>query len=333
MRPRVALDAMGGDHAPAVPVAVVAALQGSSDVELVLVGDEHAIRNEWSTQGNEPGWLSARIVDAPETVSMEDEAVASVRRKRRASIPVGLTLVKDGDADAFVSAGNTGAVTAAAIFVLGRLEGVDRPVIGIQFPTLSGEQTLLIDAGAVTDPRPHHVLQQARLASRYVAETKGIARPRVGLLSNGEESGKGNQLTRESHALMASDEELNFVGNIEGNGIPAGLCDVLVTDGFTGNVALKTAEGVIGLLQAYLREELTRSFPRRVLAALLRPAFRAAGKRLDYREFGGAPLLGVKGLVYIAHGSSDEKALTNAVLAAAEAVRSSVMERLASPLD
>jgi phosphate acyltransferase len=323
----IALDAMGGDYAPRVPVAAAVAACHDRELEVILVGDrtmiEHALHRH-----DHDGRLTFEIVDAPESVGMEEEAVAAVRRKRRASIPVALDLVKSGRADAVVSAGHTGAVVAASIFALGRLEGVDRPAIGIQFPTLTGEPTLLIDAGAVTDPRPAHLLQQARIAARYVERTRSIATPRIGLLSNGEEAGKGNALARETFALLESAEDLHFIGNVEGNGIPRGLCDVLVTDGFTGNVALKTAEGVIALLQSSLRDELTRSLPRKLMAALLRPAFRAAGARLDYREYGGAPLLGVDGLVYIAHGSSDEKALSSALRAAAEAARGDVLQVL-----
>jgi phosphate acyltransferase len=327
---RVALDAMGGDHAPYVPVA--AALQAASDygIAVTLVGDETAIRRVLADHPV-PDHLIG-IVDAPETVSMEDDAVTAVRRKRRASIPVALELLKSGAADAFLSAGHTGAVVAASILSLGRLSGVARPGIAIQFPTRNGSPVLIIDAGALVDAKPEHLWQQARLASVYAEKIWAMERPRVALISNGEEPTKGNALTKSAHSLLSADPKLNFVGNIEARAIPQNQCEVIVTDGFTGNVILKTAEGTVSLLQDTLREEFKHRWYTALLASLLRPAFRRAGRALDYREYGGAPLLGVDGLVFISHGSSDRLALVNGIRAARYAVEQQTMEKLRAAL-
>jgi phosphate acyltransferase len=311
----VALDAMGGDHAPEVPVRAALRAAVDHNLHVTLIGDETAIKTATGTENVPEDRIT--IVDAPEQVSMEDEAVAAVRRKRRASIPVGLELLKRGEADVFVSAGNTGAVVASSVISLGRLPGVSRPGIAIPLPTSAGPPMLLIDAGALVDPRPEHLWQHARLAVAYVQTAGQIRTPTVGLISNGEESGKGNSLARAAYALIDDDQELDFVGNVEPREIPHRPCDVLVTDGFTGNIILKTGEGIVTLVQESLRAEFTRRWYTGLLAAMLKPAMRRAGKALDYREYGGAPLLGVNGLAMIAHGSSDETALVNAIKTAA----------------
>jgi phosphate acyltransferase len=305
---------MGSDHGPAIPVRAGIRAASELDIGVILVGDERQIT---SAINQRP--LSAHlvdIVDAPEVVSMEDEAVSAVRRKRRASIPVGLELLKEHDADAFVSAGNTGGVVASSVVSLGRLRGVSRPGIAVPIPTVGGPPILLIDAGALSDPKPEHLWQHARLAASYTRVANGIEYPRVGLISNGEESTKGNALSRTTFQLLQQDPGVEFVGNVEARAIPNRPCDVLVTDGFTGNVILKTAEGVVTLVQESLRSELRSRWYTALLAALLKPAFRRAGRSLDYREYGGAPLLGVDGLVMIAHGSSDERAILNALRSA-----------------
>jgi glycerol-3-phosphate acyltransferase PlsX len=253
---------------------------------------------------------------------MEEHAVQAVRRKERASIVVALEEVRDGRAGAAVSAGNSGAMVAAAIFVLGRPTGIERPGIAIPLPTLSGRPVYLIDAGAFVDPRPSHLVSLARLISDFVATTQGISAPRIGLLSNGEEPGKGNALVREAYELLSTADDLNFGGNVEANEFPNGPVDAVVCDGFSGNVLLKTAEGTAALFQQVLRTELTSNLLTKLLAAGLRPAFRRAGRALDYREYGGAPLLGVKGVVFIAHGRSDARAIESALVAAANAARS-----------
>ena len=311
MTARIALDAMGGDDAPRVPVEAALEAVNTYRIPVSLVGNVSVIESIIGDRSYSDDLLE--LIDAPESVSMEDEAVAAVRRKRRASIPVGLELVKSGAASAFVSGGNTGAVVASSTVSLGRLPGVSRPGIAVPLPTVQGKPVWLIDAGALVDPRPEHLWQHARLASRFVRIVEDLELPRVGLISNGEESSKGNALTRETHALLADDDEIEFVGNVESRAIPRRVCDVAITDGFTGNIILKTAEGIVNLIQDSLRSEFRRRLHTSILALLLRPAFRRAGRQLDYREYGGAPLLGVNGLVFIAHGSSDELAVLNAI--------------------
>lgn len=313
-RINIALDAMGGDHAPRVPVqaGIEAALK--LDVRITLIGDVRQI-NEIIGEQSYPAQL-IDIVDAPERVEMEDAAVSAVRRKRRASIPVGLEMVREGNADAFVSAGNTGAVVASSVVSLGRLPGVHRPGIAIPIPTIAGDPLLLIDAGALIDPRPEHLWQHARLASTYARVANNVLSPAIGLISNGEESSKGNALTRGAFDLLSNDPELRFVGNVESRAMGERPCDVLVTDGFTGNVILKTGEGIVSLMEQSLRNEFRKRWYTGLLATLLKPAFQRAGQALDYRVYGGAPLLGVNGLVLIAHGSSDHTALLNAVVGA-----------------
>lgn len=328
--PAIALDAMGGDRAPEVPVAAALSAANDYGIHVTLVGDETAIQAKLGERSFPSDLL--RIVDAPEHVSMEDEAVSAVRRKRRASIPVGLELLKSGDAAAFVSAGNTGAVVASATVSLGRLPGVSRPGIAIQIPTLSETPILLIDAGALVDPKPEHLWQHARLAAAYARSVQGIAAPTVGLISNGEEAGKGNSLTRSAHEMLSRDSEIEFIGNVETRAIPHRACDVVVTDGFTGNIVLKTSEAIVTLMQESLRAEFRRRPHTAILASMLKPAFRRAGRSLDYREYGGAPLLGVGGLVMIAHGGSDKMALVNALRAAQTALEGDALAALRATL-
>lgn len=329
-RSRIALDAMGGDHAPSVPIQAGIAAASQFDVHLTLIGDQRQIESVLSEQSYPV--RSIDIIDAPEQVSMEDDAISAIRRKRRASIPVALERLKSGDVDAFVSAGNTGAVVASSVFGLGRLPGIARPGIAIPLPTATGKPLLLIDAGAIVDPKPEYLWQHARLASTYARVTSGASRPSIGLISNGEESGKGNSLTREAHKLLADDSGLNFIGNVETKSIASRPCDVLVTDGFTGNVVLKTAEGVVSLMQETLRNEFRRKWYTGILATMLKPAFRRAGHTLDYREIGGAPLLGVDGLVTISHGSSDETAMLNAIRTAVDGARYNMLSELRNAL-
>jgi phosphate acyltransferase len=308
-RPDIALDVMGGDNAPKIPIQAAVQAVEQLDVRLTLIGDQsriHALLPDHSRNAIE-------VIDAPEHVGMEDEAVSAVRRKRRASIPVGLELLREQKVDAFVSAGNTGAVVASSVVSLGRLPGVSRPGIAIPFPTSSGPPMLLIDAGAIVDPKPEYLWQHARLASVYAGRSMGITSPTVGLINNGEEPGKGNSLTRSAFQLIDADPALNFVGNVEPKIVSSRPCDVLVTDGYTGNIVLKTGEGIVTLMQDTLRAEFRSRWYTALLASLLKSAFRRAGRTLDYREIGGAPLLGVNGLVVIAHGSSDETALFNAI--------------------
>jgi glycerol-3-phosphate acyltransferase PlsX len=320
---RVVLDAMGGDLAPAATVegAVAAARAG---LEVTIVGDKQHLRAELARlDGATP---ALEVVHAPEAVEMGEHAARSAVRRRDTSIAVGLQLLKDGAGDAFISAGNTGAVLAVALVRLGRLPEVERPAIGVVIPTPCGE-FLMLDAGANAESRPSHLLQWAHLGASYLRATRGLAEPRVGLLNIGAEETKGSQLTVEAHAALAA-SGLRFVGNVEGRDLTNCHADVVVTDGFTGNVALKLAEGVIEMMFDELRAAAERSLRARLGGLLLRPAAREIRDRLDYRRYGAAPLLGVDGTVFIAHGSSDAPAIENAIRSAAEAAEAGVVEAL-----
>ncbi len=308
---RVAVDVMGGDHGPQVIVEGALSAARRDGTALTLVGREAVVRPLLAGADG----LDVTVVDAPDEIGMDEHAAQAVRRKPRSSIAVALAEVKAGRAEAMVSAGNSGAVMAAALLHLGRIAGVDRPAIASYLPALRS-RTLVVDLGAVTDPKPHHLVQFARMGDLYTRRVLGVSEPTIGLLSNGEEPTKGNLFVQEVHPLLAAAPGLRFVGNVEGKDVPLGTVDIVVTDGFTGNVALKVAEGMGALVTQLLKDELTRSLRRKVLAALLRPAFRAVRARLDPSEIGGAPLLGVEGMVIIAHGGSDAKAIMNAVAAA-----------------
>jgi glycerol-3-phosphate acyltransferase PlsX len=313
---RIALDAMGGDHAPAVTVAGAVAAARRLGVGVALVGARPAIEAELAK--HQTAGLDLTIVEASETIGMDEHPAQAVRRKPNNSISVATRLVKEGQAAAVVSAGNSGAMMAAALFVLGRIKGIDRPAIATVFPCTGG-QVLLIDVGAITDPDPANLVQFAQMGDIYLRAVFGVARPRIGLLSNGEEPTKGSKLVQEAHALLRQQPGLNFIGNVEGKDVPAGLADVVVCDGFAGNVLIKTAEGVATYIRQVLREEVTRTLWHKLLALGLRGAFRRVGARLDYAEFGGAPLLGVEGVVIIAHGRSNARAIENAVRVARQA--------------
>ncbi len=321
----IALDAMGGDQAPAQIVAgALAWLAGGSPDRLLLVGDEPVVREEVRRQGGSPDQLT--FVHAPEQIGMGDAAAHSVRRKRRSSIAVCATLVKEGEAQALVSAGNTGAVVAASQLTLRRLPGVERPAIATLVPT-EEDFCILLDVGANADCKPSHLVQFASMGSVYASCALGRREPRVGLLSIGEESSKGNELTQATHALLKQ-AEINFIGNVEGRDILGGGSDVVVCDGFTGNVLLKFSESIIELLSTMLRREIMRDLRSKLGAVILTPALKRFRKDLDYSEYGGAPLLGVNGVCIIAHGSSSPKAIKNAIRVAAAAVRHEVNQRI-----
>ncbi len=320
---RVVLDAMGGDLAPQATVAggVAAARDG---VSVVLVGVEEQLRAELA-RIEEPT-PNIEVVHAPEVVAMGDHDARTALRRRDTSIAVGLELVRDGAADAFISAGNTGAVLAVSLVRLGRLPGIERPAIGVVIPTPKGP-LLLLDAGANAEARPAHLLQWARLGSSYMRTTSGLAAPRVGLLNIGEEATKGSQVTVEAHELLSA-SGLNFTGNIEGRDLPSHGADVVVADGFTGNVVLKLAEGLSSMLFEELRDAASTSLRARIGGLLIRPAARRMRDRLDYRIYGAAPLLGLQGTVYIAHGASDARAIANAIRSADAAASAGIVDAL-----
>jgi glycerol-3-phosphate acyltransferase PlsX len=320
--PTIALDAMGSDRAPAPEVEGAVAAARELGVKVLLVGLEPQLRQALDAY---PAAQRANIeiVPATEVITMEDKAVRAVRTKRNSSVHVCARLVKSGQADGLVSAGNTGAVMATSKLVLGSLVGVQRPALATVIPTAGGRAAILIDVGANVDCRPEHLEQFAVMGEIYsrvvLGEPRaaGAAGPRVGLLSIGEEEIKGNDLTREAFALLRQ-LPLNFIGNVEGRDIFQGNVEVIVCDGFVGNVALKISEGLVETIRSLLRELLNSSLPSRLGYLLARPAFAAFKKRLDYSEYGGAPLLGVRGIVIICHGRSSAKAIKNAIRVAAD---------------
>ncbi len=326
---RIVLDAMGGDHAPQVTVDGAVQAAREFGVEVILMGRREAIEAElakYDTRG-----LSLPIVHASQVVEMEEHTMA-VKEKSDSSMVVGMKLVKSGEADAFVSAGNSGAVMAAALFNLGRIKGVKRPALSAVYPTISGH-CVFLDIGANTDCKPEYLLQFAIMGHVYAERVLGLSNPKVGLLSNGEEEDKGTMVVREAYQLLKR-SPLNFIGNVEGKDLPAGMADVVVSDGFAGNVAIKLSEGLVVALFKMTKRELTKGpltklafllmLPGAMLslpgAILLAPAFKRLAKRFDYAEVGGAPLLGVNGVVIIGHGRSNAKAIKNAIGVAKRAV-------------
>lgn len=316
MKHTVAVDAMGGDHGPAVVVPGSVEASRRFGVRVLLVGRAEELERHLAKTNQ--GGADVGVVDAQDVIGMQEHPASAVRKKPNSSIAKALDEIGERRASAMVSAGNSGAVMAVALLKLGRLPGVDRPAIAGTLPTVRS-RTLVLDLGAVTDPRPRHMIEFAWMGQVYAERVMGIERPVVGLLSNGEEASKGNQFVQAVYPLLEAEPGLHFYGNVEGKDVPLGTVDVVVTDGFTGNVALKVAEGVASLTTHIIREELTRTWRRKLAAVALRPAFRDVRGRLDYSEIGGAPLLGVNGNVIIAHGKSDEKAIMNAIGVAAMA--------------
>jgi len=322
----IALDAMGGDDAPHAMVegAVMAAAEG---IPVALVGDSEVLGHELNTRGGAPSGL--RIVHAPHVVGMGDKAAREVRRQRETSLYVGIELVKKQEAGALVSMGNTGAAMATALVVLGRIKGIERPALGAVLPTIDGGKMMFLDVGANADARPSHLVQFAHMGEAYMRSVYGVSAPRVAVLSIGEEESKGSNLVTETHQLLAKDTRLvNFTGNIESREILSGHADVIVTDGFTGNVCLKLAEGIVGLLFDQLRDAANASLRNKIGGALLLPSLRGVRERLDYRVYGAVPLLGVEGGVFIGHGRSDGEAVRSALRTAHEAVEHNMLRAL-----
>ena len=326
----IALDAMGSDRAPKPEVEGAIQAARHYGVRVSLVGPETVLRSELARH---PGaWsLPLEIAHASEVITMEEKAAQAVRAKRDSTLRVGLRLVRDGQAVGFVSAGNTGAAMATAKVVLGMLPGVDRPALAAVFPTAIGSTAILLDVGANVDCRPENLEQFAVMGDIYFRSIFGTRRPRVGLLSIGEEESKGNELTREAFQLLKQ-LPLNFVGNVEGRDLYGGRVDVIVADGFVGNVALKTSEGVAALVRATLKETLKATITRQVGYWLSRSAFADFKKRLDHTEYGGAPLLGVKGVCFITHGSSNANAIKNAIRVAAEFAERRINDKIEKEL-
>ena len=324
----IALDAMGGDLGPRETVggALLAAAEG---IAVTLVGDEATLRAEVARHGAPPAHLHIR--HAPDVVEMGDKAAMEIRHARQTSMYVGTEMVKRGEADAFVTIGNTGAAMATGLVVLGRLHGVERPALSAVLPAQGGP-VMLLDVGANADARPSHLVQFAHLGAEYMRAVHDIAQPRVALLSIGEEPTKGSALVVEAHQLLAADGALRFVGNVESRDILSGHAEVIVTDGFTGNVVLKLAEGLVQLLFDELRTAARSSWRSRIGGALLLPALQGVRARLDYRRYGAVPLLGVDGAVFVGHGRSDAGAISSAVRSAQHAVEQGMMAALSAAI-
>ena len=327
--PRIAVDAMGGDLGPSVVVegAVRALKELNGKARILLFGDEAIIKSELLKFGTDD--LPLTIVHAPEQIGMDEPAVA-FRRKKNSSIAVATRMQKENETDAFVSAGNTGAVVAASLLSLGRLSGVDRPAIATIVPNEFGG-CLMLDVGANSECKPIHLVQFGIMGSIYAKHFLNRPEPRVGLLNIGEEGTKGNDLAVEAHKLL-SVSPLRFVGNVEGHDVFRGSADVVLCDGFTGNILLKFMESVIDLLAGSIREQVSKSFRAKVGALIMKPTFRKLERMLDYAEYGGAPLLGIDGVCIIGHGSSSAKAVKNAIRVAVRFVERKVNDRIQEEL-
>lgn len=332
---KIVVDAMGGDHAPGVAVAGAVAEARARGTEIILVGIEEQVRAELAKHGDISA-LPIAIVHAPEVVTMEEHTMA-VKAKKDSSLMVGMRLVKEGKADAFASAGNSGAVMAAALFTLGRIPGVERPALGSIYPA-APVPCLIIDIGANADCKPDYLVQFAYMGEAYARVMFGLERPRVGIISNGEEEDKGSMLIRETYPLLKA-SGLNFVGNVEGKDIGRGLANVVVTDGLTGNVIVKLSEGLLSFLAKSLKRQFTAGarnkaalalmVPGLILMvpglALLLPSILDLRKRVDWREIGGAPLLGVNGVVVIGHGRSDARAIQSMIRMAEKSIQQNLV--------
>ena len=325
----IAVDAMGGDHAPRPEVegAIVAAREYG--VRILLVGLAPELKRELAKHSHRG--LPIEIVPASEVITMRDSPSQAFRKKKDSSAHVAAKLVRGGQADALISAGNTGAVMAVARFGLGTLSSVDRPALAAPFPTSRGGTAVLLDVGANVDSKPAHLVQFAVMGEIYYRAIFGTRRPKVALLSIGEEEMKGNELTREVHSRLKQ-STLNFVGNIEGRDIFDGSVDVIVCDGFIGNIALKISEGVAQHIVTLLKDALQSTLSSQVGYVLSRKAYESFRKKIDYSEYGGAPLLGVRGVTVIGHGSSNAHAIKNAVRVATELVRGGVNEKIEQEL-
>ncbi|PLT30097.1 phosphate acyltransferase PlsX [Peribacillus deserti] len=324
---RISIDAMGGDHAPKeIVLGAVKAVQTFPDITIQLYGNEGAIREHLTTNER------IEIIHADEEILPTDEPVRAVRRKKNSSMVLAAQAVSDGRADACISAGNTGALMAAGLFVVGRIEGIERPALSPTLPTIDGTGFVLLDVGANADAKPEHLVQYAFMGSAYAEKVRGIAKPRVGLLNIGTEEKKGNELTRQAFLLL-KDTNLNFVGNVEARDLLDGVADIVITDGFTGNMVLKTIEGTALGMFTMLKTALMSNLKSKLAAGVLKPEFKQLKNKLDYSEYGGAGLFGLKAPVIKAHGSSDANAIYNAVRQAREMVQNDVSGTIRSMIE
>jgi len=327
----IAVDAMGSDHAPKPEVAGAIRAAAELNLRVILVGVEDVIHKELAGH-RVAADLPIEVRHASEVITMEDSAAKAVRAKKDSSMHVAARLVRDGGAQGFVSAGNTGAVMAAAKMILGMIRGVQRPALASAFPTLKGTPVVVVDVGANVDSTPAMLAQFAVMGEIYSRSIFHTRRPRVGLLSIGEEEHKGNELTRAATPLLKG-LPIHFTGNVEGGDIYSGLVDVVVCDGFIGNVALKVSEGLVDMIKHMLQESLEATVTRKLGYVLSREAYRDFRKRVDYSEYGGAPLLGVKGASIICHGRSNTNAIKNAIRVASEFANGRINEKIQAELD
>ncbi|MBQ2696018.1 MAG: phosphate acyltransferase PlsX [Clostridia bacterium] len=325
---RIAVDAFGGDNAPEEIVkGAVSAAKTLSD-EIILVGDEAKLKILLEKEDVRAGKISIR--HASEVIQTGEPPVESIRKKKDSSLVVSLNMVKNGEADAVVSAGNTGSYLAGAFRYVGRMKGIMRPALTAVMPTVTNP-CVILDVGANADCRPQHLVQFAHMGAIYAQQVLQIEKPRVALLNIGAEEEKGNSLTKETHALL-KEEELNFIGNIEPRDVPYGMADVIVCDGFTGNVVIKLIEGTAGALFKMLKGVFYKNLSTKLAAAVLKPGLKTVKAKMDYSEYGGVPLLGLNGVVFKAHGSSDAKAFCNAVCAASEYLKTGVNDKIRATL-
>ncbi|WP_422657339.1 phosphate acyltransferase PlsX [Paenibacillus sp. EC2-1] len=324
---RIAIDAMGGDNAPKSNVeGAIAAAQEWKDTEIILVGDQALLQ---PLLKETPSNLILR--HASEVIDAEDEPVRAVRRKKDASMVVAGRMIREGEADAMISAGNTGALMTTGLLVVGRMQGIERPALAPMIPTLDGKGMLALDLGANMDSKPEHLQQYALMGSLYREKVHGIAKPRIGLLNVGTEPGKGNELTKHAYPLLEQ-LPIHFVGNVEARDVMNGVCDVLVCDGFAGNILLKSIEGTAGALFSLLKEQFGQNLKTKMAAAMMMPQLRSLKSVMDYKEHGGAPLLGLSGLVVKSHGSSDGNAIKNAVRQARVAMQNRLVESISNEI-
>ncbi len=325
---RIAIDAMGGDHAP--DEIVKGALEAANewkDTHYILVGDRERI--EAALAGQSAANLEIR--HASEVIETDEEPVRAVRRKKDASMVVAGRLVKEGEADALVSAGNTGALMTVGLLVVGRIEGIERPGLAPILPTKEDQGVLALDMGANMDAKPEHLLQYALMGTVYQRQVLGIAKPRVGLLNVGTEAAKGNELTKAAYELLSA-APIEFVGNVESRDVLQRNCDVIVCDGFAGNIMLKAMEGSAGMIFGILKQEFSRNWRTKLAAAIMMPGLRGIRKKMDYKEHGGAPLLGVNGVVIKSHGSSDARALKNGLRQARVALQGKLVQTITAEI-
>lgn len=330
MSMRIAIDAMGGDNAPGAEVAgTIAAAKEWTHLEYILVGDEGRIKAEAARHGGLPANVS--VVHASEVITTHEEPTRAFRTKKDASLVVAGRMVKEGKADALLSAGSTGGVVVVGTLVIGRMKGIDRPALGTIFPTYK-DPVFVLDIGATPDCKPEWLVQFALIGDIYAREILGLKQPRVALLNNGTEEEKGNALTRATYPLLKELKAIHFIGNVEGRDVPMGVCDVVVTDGFPGNIFLKTYEGVGMALMKAMKEALTSTPLATIGAALAKPALKQMARKFDYTEYGGALLLGLKAPVVKCHGSSEAKGIKSGIRVMKQALENRVIEKLGASI-